>query len=67
VGEDRAASGHWEGDLLMGKRQTAIGTLVERHTRWVMLFALPKGNTPKLLVTPSPRRCNACRCICGSR
>jgi hypothetical protein len=29
----------------MGKRQTAIGTLVERHTRYVMLFPLPDGNT----------------------
>ena len=29
----------------MGRRQTAIGTLVERHTRYVMLFPLPEGNT----------------------
>ncbi len=43
--EDRAVPGHWEGDLLMGKRQTAIGTLVERWSRYVMLFPLPDGNT----------------------
>ena len=43
--DDRAVPGHWEGDLLMGKRQTAIGTLVERWSRYVMLFRLPDGNT----------------------
>ncbi len=42
--EDRAVPGHWEGDLLMGKRMTAIGTLVERATRYVMLFPLPDNS-----------------------
>jgi IS30 family transposase len=48
---DRAVPGHWEGDLLMGKRQTAIGTLVERHSRYVMLFALPEGHTAEQVRT----------------
>ncbi len=49
--EDRAVPGHWEGDLIVGSHRSAIGTLVERHSRYVMLFPLPDGNTAESVRT----------------
>jgi IS30 family transposase len=43
--EDRAVPGHWEGDLLCGSKNSLIVTLVERHSRYVMLAKIPNKNT----------------------
>ena len=49
VVETREEAGHWEGDLLVGNRVTAVATLVERKTRYLILAALPGSRTAEAL------------------
>ena len=47
--EDRAVPGHWEGDLLSGSKNSYIATLVERHTRYVMLAKVAGKDTQTVI------------------
>jgi IS30 family transposase len=47
--EDRAVPGHWEGDLIGGSKNSYIATLVERHSRYVMLAKVPNKDTKSVV------------------
>jgi IS30 family transposase len=47
--KDRAVPGQWEGDLLCGSRNSQIATLVERHTRYVMLVKVAGKDTETVI------------------
>ncbi len=57
--DDRAVPGHWEGDRLAGTKTSSIATLVERHSRYVLLVRLPTRDTATVVaaLAVASRRC----------
>lgn len=51
--EDRAIPGHWEGDLLVGGKNSYVATLVERHSRFLMLVKVPGKETEAVVAALS--------------
>ena len=47
--EDRPVPGHWEGDLLFGSKNSQIATLVERHTRYVLIAKVKSKDTETVI------------------
>lgn len=64
--QDRAVPGHWEGDLLCGGKGTQIATLVERHSRFVMLVKLPARDTTTVVNALSAQMSQLPRHLRGS-
>jgi IS30 family transposase len=65
--EDGAVPGHWEGDLLLGKRPSAVVTLVERASRYLTLVALPEGTRLSSSAPHSPPPLPGCPSSSGGR
>jgi IS30 family transposase len=55
--EDRAVPGHWEGDLITGSGNSHIATLVERHSRYVMLVCVPGKDTASVVAALTRQVC----------